>query len=234
MCKKWKRTVEMKFTETVECFDDEIPSGNGLLNNLDFYLKGQNFPNNSVVNAFAGFTAREDITYAAGKIDTGFDIPGVTGYLSAAAVDQTSFAGPFSISIWISQNNPAIQPAQIIDKSGEFTIDLDSAGRLTFNYNNVNLGTNYENIDSDWHHIVATYDGIRLRSYVDTIEYDSVLVSPIGVNVGELYIGALNGLTSIYDGKFDEIAKYTNRCLSLADIILIWNEGNCLPFESYT
>jgi hypothetical protein len=68
-----------------------------------------------------------------------------------------------------------------------------------------------------WTHLAATYDGSRIRLFVNGVEADSVLaVSTITASSGALRIGG-NSRTEYFKGLIDDVRIY-NRALSAAEI----------------
>jgi hypothetical protein len=71
----------------------------------------------------------------------------------------------------------------------------------------------------EWHHIAFTFDGERVRIYVDGAMGSNPGSSPgnLGPNVSALTIGASNGGGSPFEGDIDEVAVY-DRALSADEI----------------
>ncbi len=68
-----------------------------------------------------------------------------------------------------------------------------------------------------WTHLAATYDGLRIRLFVNGVEVDTVLaVSTITASSGALRIGG-NSRTEYFKGLIDDVRIY-NRALSAAEI----------------
>lgn len=80
-------------------------------------------------------------------------------------------------------------------------------------------------LDTEWHHIAATYDSSDIAIYVDG---DDVSGGPcegeIAAVDAPLYIGSRGGGSRFTQGAYDEIRMY-NRALPEADIERIMNEG---------
>ncbi len=64
-------------------------------------------------------------------------------------------------------------------------------------------------IEPTTHHIVATFDGIASRLYVDGAAAGSETCGvPNANSAGKLFVGAITGARSAYAGELDEIAVY--------------------------
>ena len=76
--------------------------------------------------------------------------------------------------------------------------------------------------DNAWHHLVGTYDGKRVRLYVDGDEIGSGFqdsIPPIMYNGGNLHIGHFR-FSAFYEGLLDEIRIY-NKVLSAVEIQML-------------
>ncbi len=80
--------------------------------------------------------------------------------------------------------------------------------------------------DGEWHHIVGTYDGAKVRLFVDGAEIGSgsSATQSIAYNTNNFYIGSYgNGF--YFSGLIDEIRVYS-RNLSASEILERYNAGN--------
>jgi hypothetical protein len=80
---------------------------------------------------------------------------------------------------------------------------------------------------SEWTHVCATYDGDKLKLYVDTVVQDDIDDTDGTIdtdNPNVLTIGAHPTPTSYFDGSIDDVRIY-NRALSAGEIQLVYLEG---------
>ncbi len=70
-----------------------------------------------------------------------------------------------------------------------------------------------------WSHVALTYDGARLRLYVDgeLVDFSPVPAGPPPVTEGEVQIGGASELGDYFKGRIDEVRVY-NRALDQAEI----------------
>lgn len=85
--------------------------------------------------------------------------------------------------------------------------------------------------DGDWHHMVATFDGTDSKIYVDGDEKATAARGGTLDNINKaIYISSRNGAGAEFiDGLADEIS-FWNRALDPAEILLLYNAGDGLPY----
>lgn len=75
-----------------------------------------------------------------------------------------------------------------------------------------------------WHHVAATYDGFKLRIYVNgVLSATEEFVGQLSRNTNPISIGNQSGYTEFYQGNLDEV-RIWNRALDLCEIT---NNMNC-------
>lgn len=79
--------------------------------------------------------------------------------------------------------------------------------------------------DGNWHHIVGTYDGSKVRLYVDGSEIGSgsSAIVDIAYNTNNFYIGSY-GSGYYFSGLIDEVKVY-NRALTGGEVLEHYNTG---------
>lgn len=83
-------------------------------------------------------------------------------------------------------------------------------------------------IASKWHHVAATYNGIKLRVFVDGVLRDSMSDTiSVGLpNFTPLTIGGLSNATQMWSGKIDEV-RIWNYAKSNSQIFNYYNQRFC-------
>ena len=85
----------------------------------------------------------------------------------------------------------------------------------------------------EWIHVVGTYDGTNVKTYINGVEEGSFAHSGVLDNFVIEGIGARGTPTSYFDGRIDEVGIW-NRSLSETEISALYNSGAGLayPFSS--
>ena len=157
--------------------------------------------------------------WVAGVAGSALRLDGSGDYVSvpdAAALDP---GGPMSVSVWV---RPERVGTQYVVKKGSSTVDgyevgLSSSGSVFFRLNAGSSGNTYR-VDSSsaypsdgsrWMHVVGTFDGSRVRLFVDGALQGSVR-GPVSVGANSLPLG-LGAEGSGYrpvTGTVDEVGVY--------------------------
>jgi len=91
--------------------------------------------------------------------------------------------------------------------------------------------------DGNWHHVAGSYDGTRVRLYVDGSQIGSGTATSININYSlptsnDLFIGTYKGSCTLpFKGAIDEVEIF-NRALDASEIGAIYNAdsaGKCTP-----
>lgn len=84
------------------------------------------------------------------------------------------------------------------------------------------LGAGYKNIvNTDWRHIVITYDGQNIRVYIDNVKTTFASPGSIPPGLANFFLGYFSGKTN-WKGVMDDLRFYS-RTLSDADVQALYN-----------
>lgn len=178
--------------------------------------------------------------------------------ITVADNNLLDFTNNFSLCAWFkSDNKPDSLGQGIIGKArndggGGYSLELGHPGNLFgvqpnfpavgFGINTgispYGAGTTYheDNIINGWHFMVGTYDGAKIRLYVDGIIRDSSSTNVVFPNFNRPFyigrtLGSVDGPTPPGDtvryfyGKIDDVRLY-NRPLNKLEVQVLYNEGN--------
>lgn len=194
-------------------------------------------------------TNNNSVTFDAGLIGNAADLgsSNTNKFLSIAS-DFGINGGNITISLWVKlnaeiasstwgfaympANSPGIAYGIVYEyNSGTRRIHIE---RVKFGgagadiYTTVTLGT------STWHHIVLTYDGTNLISYLDGIASSPSATSGTGVSTGTTEFDLGNTVTSLYAStKIDEAGVWS-RALSSTEVTQLYNSGVGLQYPFTT
>ena len=163
--------------------------------------------------------------------DTAFDVGG-----TAITIEAWIYAESWKSNIWegsivIKENNTAYTPYN----SG-FMLRAGNGGRLGFGMGVGGGGWTEINTSSSvlslytWHHVAVTYDGAKIRLYVDGDAVDS---SNASISIGKepnqpLTIGYHPATGRHWDGRIDEVRLW-NVVRSEAELNTYMNDEFCSP-----
>jgi hypothetical protein len=178
---------------------------------------------------------------AIGKLGQGLKFDGSSSYVSIA--DNNSFSpSTFSLGAWIKWDGLRYNSASTKDwatiiakgsfSSGEYTIlmkrdSVESTNALNLYINGSLQATYTTTLDTNWHHLVATYSGSSAKIFLDGANVVEALVSPAIPNSSNaLNIGreSLGGSNYFWGGSLDDIRIY-NRALSADEVKQLYNMG---------
>jgi len=130
-----------------------------------------------------------------------------------------------SLSVWIKKESANDDGAFLFCRT-KYILRMDNHGKVTFavyapGWKSVTTPWEKRIVDTDWHHVVATYDGNKLKLYVDAVLITSKNASGnLKTSSSSTYIGS-EGTINYFDGTIDEVAIY-NKDLSQQEISTIY------------
>jgi hypothetical protein len=176
----------------------------------------------SLVTSLAGYGKAVQLT---GASHQWVDVP----LLPVLDVDH------YTLSAWVRytgvQNDKTLERWEVLEKAGAYWMNVRTNGlvRVGGFYGGC-TNPAWQNFDSTralkvnvWRHVATTYDGVRLRVYIDGKAAGSKAITGRTCVSGQpLAVGAKNapakGLNeAFWDGRLDDVRIY-NRALSVAEI----------------
>lgn len=113
---------------------------------------------------------------------------------------------------WLQGGYPAVG-------DGRFTVNNGSTW-FAVEYNSADLD------DGNWHHLVGTYEGVKVHLYVDGTEFGTGTSCTGNLKTdGTFKIGADASNNIEFGGSIDEVAIW-NRALSATEVTKLYNSGN--------
>ena len=183
------------------------------------------------------------------------DFDGTNDYVDCGGSSDFSFTdgsgndSAFSISAWVKFDNT--NRARLLSKDTSTSSREYLFGTNATNKFNMLLGNGSVNLDiqnnttlnnTDWFHVVATYDGSEtasgLKVYVNA-DASSLTNNSLGSysgmpsTSGNLEIGRFANGHSFFNGLVDEVAVF-NSALSASDVTAIYNSGVPADLTSYS
>jgi len=166
---------------------------------------------------------------ATGRQNASMSFDGTDDYVNLADPVVTD---KFTVSAWIK--------SEIADPQWKHAVSYHPGFAITGDQNNdeihflMNTGTetsvtfdNIENIGTEWHHYIATYDGAEIKTYLDGKYKNSTAKTGNILTTGDFNIGSYwDGHTSTYtwNGQIDEV-KIFNYALTEEQVKQEYNRG---------
>lgn len=180
------------------------------------------------------------------------ELDGIDDYVDMGNNLNFERTSAFSISAWIKRGSTGVNDTIVskMESSGNFRgylVYISSTNVVKFVLRNVNLSSNRLFIDStttitdtDWHHILVTYDGSSsvsgVKIYIDGVS-DTVTtagtLSATTLNSSPFNIGARNSNSLFATATIDEVAIFNSE-LSQSDVSAIYGVGVPSSLSSYS
>jgi len=205
--------------------------------------------NGTMTNMVAGDIVA-DVPPTFNKYSMSFD--GVDDHITMGNVLDFNKSNSFSFSCWIKRASTGTEEAILskINHTSTFKgYEISFISNNTFRLLLINSGSSTQLIrrhsssaitDTNWHHIVATYDGSANTSginlYLDGNLNNGTVTGTISGDIDNSFpfcIGSRNELGAFFDGKIDEVAIF-NAELSASDVTDIYNSGEPTDLSSYS
>jgi len=197
----------------------------GQTNNLVAYWPFDNDISDKSGNGNNGIN--DGATFVSGKINEGLSFDGNDNMV----VSGVSSLNPSKVTLeaWVKNSGTPgtykyITGKYYLGDRGSYALYTSGSGGLRFYISHTagfvaspDAGTGIW--DGNWHHIAGTYDGAKVRLYVDGVEVGSgtVTTKSIAYNANDLYIGSY-GSGFYWKGIIDEVKIY-NRALDAIEIL---------------
>lgn len=170
------------------------------------------------------------VTYAAGKVAEAFQFNG-NGEVQVPDASAQDATNALTLDAWINPTSPA-NTGSIVFKGNRgghpqpYSLFINGDRTLQFRVGNAVTFDSMQSFNaiplSDYTHVAATYDGVRMRIYLNGV-LDSVKTTGIGTLADSdqpLFIGTFG-----YQGAIDELEIF-NRVLTLEEIQLLVAAGS--------
>ena len=167
--------------------------------------------------------------WRAGKFGRSLGFDGVSDLVTIAASASVNVTTAITVEAWVYPTEAANwrtilfkeAPGQANGHSYALysAFGAEGPGGHVLVANQVNAHDPAALVLSRWTHVAMTYDGSRIRSYVDGVERASAAAAgPINLSNGVLRIGGNAIWGDYFTGRIDEVRLY-NRALSAAEIL---------------
>jgi len=208
--------------DTFPTISDNVGSNNGTMTNMS---------SGNFISNVPTFNSRS------------ISLDGVDDFVTMGDVLDFERTSAFSISAWVKRGGTGVNDTVVskMESSGNFRgylLFISSTNLVKFVLRNVNTSSNRLFVDStstitdtNWHHILMTYDGSSsvsgVKIYIDGVS-DTVTtagtLSATTLNSSPFNIGARNSNSLFATATIDEVSVFNSE-LSASDITSIYNGG---------
>ncbi len=157
---------------------------------------------------------------------------GTSQYASVPNSASLGMTNAITLAAWIAPGKVGTQRVVAkawMNNNDGYELSLSSAGKVFVRFNQqssadtrrVNSTASYPTDGTTWMHAAATYDGSKIKMYINGVLTDSLAaVLTIGTNTDSLYVARQKDAASPYyfQGKMDEVYIH-NRALSASEIV---------------
>lgn len=165
-------------------------------------------------------------TWVSGISGHALDYNGDNGHTLIPNSESLNITGnSISHSLWFKLDEVGDDGAFLFHRV-KYIVRIDRLGKLLFGIYNpgwskANIGWNDRIIDTDWHHLVTTYDGSEIKMYLDGALMDTESSEGnLKSSNSDIYIGNQSTI-NFFDGQIDEVAIY-NRALTQEEVTQIY------------
>jgi len=167
-----------------------------------------------------------------GKFNGSLNFDTTDDFVRVSSNSVLNYPKALSVSAWVKSKDVS-QNQTVISRNAPFFLRISSekfrvgvyTGSWLFQNGSINL------INDTWHHLVLTYDGAYVKSYVDGVLDVNAAKTGDMISFNNLYFGFTPAVGENYpmNGQIDDVRVY-NYALTNEQIKNVMNEGSALRF----
>jgi len=172
---------------------------------------------NGIANSAFSFDGLDDYISATPTLPTGSSPRTVSCWFKtiAGSIPTSQYPNIQAMTGWGNPFSGAVIFPQFVQApAGKAYFESGSSGNQLFSQNAVNEGI--------WHQIVTTYDGSRVKMYIDTTLQDSSAVVSLGTISSFFGIGNVSWANVPFQGQIDDVGLW-DRALTQQEITDLYN-----------
>jgi len=153
--------------------------------------------------------------WVSGINGSALDFDGTGGHAEIPLTDELNFEGEnASFSVWFKMNELGDHGTLLFNRV-KYILKLDNHGKVSFGLYNPtwsSVTTDWADrvIDTDWHNVIVTYDGIHLHMYLDAILIKTTeTTGEINTSTSAIFIGN-EDTRNDFPALVDQVAIYTS------------------------
>ena len=166
-------------------------------------------------------------SWTSGINKSGLNFNGTIGNVEISSNSELNLTGDkISLSVWVKKETANDDGAFLFCRT-KYILRIDNHGKITFavyvpGWKSITTPWKKRIVDTDWHHVVAIYNGTKIKLYVDAVLIVNKKVSGnLKSSSSSTYIGS-EGAINYFDGTIDEVAIY-DKALSKEEVTEIYS-----------
>jgi hypothetical protein len=167
-----------------------------------------------------------------GKFNSSLSFDGVDDYVSIPNNTALQLTNNFSISVWFKPANLTQTNTYILGKYNDYALLWEYTNNTVNLYTNGQTGTSPQSVsgmtisDTNWHHLVYTYNGTTLYGYVDGVNIVSPAISfSCRTSANPLVVGAGSTVPAgMVNAQIDDLRLFSYP-LTAIQIKQVYNNG---------
>jgi hypothetical protein len=164
-------------------------------------------------------------------------LDGISSYINGFHINLVDTS--FSISLWVKRDvsntfETLISQGKYANSYERLSVNIEVNNKVSFNFYNDKLySVNIIN-DTNWHHIMITYNYYSKNRiiYIDGYTDNRNLSGDNYVGIGDINIGRSVNNSNYFTGKIDDIRIYRH-VISQDDVLLIYNIKDYTTIQGY-
>jgi hypothetical protein len=197
---------------------------------LKLYTKTDSILNSLRKVVVFSLVALLSTVYSYGQGATGLNFDGVNDNVTIPVKPELNIANAITIESWIYPTKSGSNTQDVLTKAGAtvnsgYIFPRTSSGWSNLVFRMRPNGANFievvvsYNLLNAWHHVAATYDGFKMKVYIDGILMGQRdYAGQISINNNDLTLGNQPGYSEYFGGSLDEVRVW-NRALSQCEIV---------------
>ncbi len=153
---------------------------------------------------------------------------GTTGEVEVPTNSTLNITGDkISLSVWFKKETENDDGTFLFCRT-KYILRIDNHGKITFaiynpQWHSVTIPWEKRIVNTDWHHVVATYNGKYMKIYVDAVLFaKKSTTGNLKTSSSDIYIGSEHPI-NYFDGTIDEVALYSE-ALSKIEISQLYSD----------
>lgn len=196
---------------------------------LDGLIAAWHFDENSgntLADAAAGHNGEiSNPSWVAGIRGSSLNFNGSTSMVRVPNAGFNPTGSEISFSFWFRLGAVG-DDGCFIFQNVKYIVSMDAQGRVGFAvytplWKSLNSGYGSRVLDTDWHHVVTTYDGSNMKIYLDGVRRTTLAnTGNLQTTGSDVFIGKQNSINP-FKGQIDEMLVY-DRALNQTEILQIF------------
>lgn len=167
-----------------------------------------------------------NVTFSSGKIGSAASFSDGKYFTSEVQIGGEENVENFTFSLWIKTTQTSGSNRMISAAGGYNYYFMEYGGQIYANFGGSQFNSSSSVNDGNWHHVVVTYNRIKLRIYIDgelESDGDETGLTPLSY----VFLGSDDAGNQSLSGSLDSVGIW-DRALTSQEVSAIYNNGSGL------